>query len=362
MIAAGGSGGHIFPAVATAMELEKAGVDDICFVSSKRELDKRVMTTLRYRTFFLSVNPMPFGPNIFRWIVFFLKLMADACVSLYLLFRLRPTVVAGFGGYSAGTVVRCAALIGIPVLVHEQNFYPGRANRMLSRAVGRIAVSFSETEKYFPGAEKKVIVTGNPIRLEMLSKDRSVALRFLGLRCDRRTVLIMGGSQGAVFLNKVARQAAERVFRPDARVQFIHLTGKADHDLIERFYEEKGIPAKVYAFIDRIDMAYAACDMAISRAGAAAVFELAYYERPMILIPYPNPRNSQRSNAMSFSRAGAAVYLEESGLSADMLACEITNILADSEKSRKMSGAAARLAAPGAGRELAKEIIGMAAA
>jgi UDP-N-acetylglucosamine--N-acetylmuramyl-(pentapeptide) pyrophosphoryl-undecaprenol N-acetylglucosamine transferase len=362
VIAAGGSGGHIFPAVATASELKKTGIDDICFISSKRRIDKRIMKGIQYRAFFLSVNPMPFGANVFKWIVFFVKLAADVCVSLCLLVRLRPSVVVGFGGYSAGTVVRCAALIGIPVIVHEQNLYPGRANKMVSNVADGIAVSFRETAEYFADVREKVVLTGNPIRLGMLSKDKAEALRFLGLSCDLKTVLIMGGSQGSTFLNSIASQAAEKFSQEYEHIQFIHLTGKADQEDVEKFYKERGVKAKVYAFVDRIDMVYAACDMAISRSGAAAIFELAYYARPMILVPYPNPRNSQRTNAMSFSQAGAAVYMEENDLTVDILADEIEKILMDSGKYQKMSENASRLARIDAGKKLAENIVKIAAA
>jgi len=361
ILAAGGSGGHIFPSIALAAELEKIGVREIFFVSSKRGLDRNILDKSKHPSFFLSVNPMPFGFSPARWIVFAFKLISDTVVSAFLLVKIKPDVVVGFGGYSSGAIVKCAGLLNISVLIHEQNFLPGRANRMLSRKADRVAVSFPETAKCFPGAHDNVVFTGNPIRLEMLTNDKREAARHLGLSPDRQTVLVMGGSQGSTFLNTVASKAACLINeKQPGRFQFIHLTGSKDLENISRSYLEKSIPAKVFSFLDRIDHAYSLCDLAISRSGAAAIFELAFYSKPMILVPYPSPRNNQRFNAVYFSQKGAAVHKEECDLSAEKLAEEVIKILTDKEKWRNMYGAAAGLANPGAGKSLAAEVVKLA--
>ncbi len=361
IIAAGGSGGHIFPAVALASELEKAGVREIFFVSSKRRLDRNILGKERYACFFLSVNPMPLRFRPVRAIVFLLKLLADALASVYIIARVRPDAVVGFGGYSSGTIAGCAGLLGIPVLIHEQNLVPGRANRILSRLADRVAVSFKASAGHFRRHAAKVVYSGNPLRLDMLSGDREGSARRLDLAPDNPTVLIMGGSQGSSFLNRTASEAALRIREEKhGAVQFIHLTGKKDHESIKRFYEENDIPGRVFSFLERIDDAYAASDVAISRSGAAAVFELAYYAKPMVLVPYPNPGNNQRFNAEYFSRAGAAVYREESDLSAGDLAREVLEMLTDSRRRDEFAQAAARLSVPEAGRVLAEQVIDLA--
>ena len=361
ILAAGGSGGHIFPSVALASELEKKGVKDISFVASKRRLDRSVLGKTGHRCFFLSVNPMPFGFSIAKGTAFLAKLLADAAASFFIVAKERPDIVVGFGGYSSGAVVRCARLFGIPVLIHEQNIVPGRANRMLASSAGRVAVSFAETDRHFLGSTDKVVYTGNPIRLEILDNDRVEALRFLGLSPDKRTVLIMGGSQGSSFLNTATSAAMKMVKDMTGdKVQVVHLTGDRDKEIIEKYYADNSIPAKVYSFLERIDKAYAACDLAVSRAGAAAIFELAYYARPMVLVPYPSEKNNQRYNAIYFSEKGAAVYREESELTPEEIADEISGILDDTSKLDRMSRMSGLLGNPRAGSVLADEVIKLA--
>jgi UDP-N-acetylglucosamine--N-acetylmuramyl-(pentapeptide) pyrophosphoryl-undecaprenol N-acetylglucosamine transferase len=361
ILAAGGSGGHIFPSIALASELEKRGVGDIYFISSKRRLDRNVLENYKEKSFFLSVNPMPFSFNPIKIIIFMIKLLSDTIASFFILGKIRPDAVVGFGGYSSGCIVKCAALLGIPVLIHEQNLYPGRANRILGKSAERIAVSFKESKEHFPGLEEKVVYTGNPLRLELLSNNKEESASKLELSLQKPTVLVMGGSQGSTFLNKTVSEAANLVKKEvGEEVQFIHLTGTKDYEYIKDFYRENNIPARVFSFLERIDDAYAASDIAISRAGAAALFELALYSKPMILAPYPNPKNNQRYNAIYFSEKGAAVYKEESDLSPPGLAEVVVEVLKNNEKREKMSKAAAGLANPYAGRDLADEVLKLA--
>ena len=148
ILAAGGSGGHIFPSVSLAAELEKMEVEDIYFVSSKRRLDKNILINTKYPCYFLSVNPMPRSLNPFRIIAFAAKLVIDAVMSLYIILKVRPDVVVGFGGYSSGAIVSVSKLFRIPIIIHEQNFSPGRANVLLSRLADKLAVSFKDTVRY----------------------------------------------------------------------------------------------------------------------------------------------------------------------------------------------------------------------
>ena len=363
ILAAGGSGGHIFPSIALARELEKLGRNDICFVSSKRRLDRNILDKGKYKSFFLSINPMPFRFSPVRVLIFMVKLLLDTIASLYIIVRVRPDCVVGFGGYSSGCIAKWASFFKIPVIIHEQNLLPGRANLLLSRAADRVAVSFNESAEYFPASAEKVVYTGNPLRMELLSNDRAGSIRELGLTPGKLTVLIMGGSQGSTFLNRVASEATciVKAKNPD-KVQFIHLTGSKDYDAIKDFYEKNNIPGRVFSFMERIDEAYAASDLAISRAGAAAIFELAFYSRPMILVPYPAKKNNQRFNAIYFSQKGAAIYKEETDLSPEVLAGTTINLLADISKRSQMSHAAGNLSNPDAGKMLAEEVIALAKA
>ncbi len=360
IIAAGGSGGHIFPALALASELEKRGSREIFFVSSKKKLDREMLKERKDRCYFLSVNPIPLKLNISRYVGFAVKLACDVLTSLYILVKLRPAAVVGFGGYSSGAISLIAAFSRIPVIIHEQNLVPGRANKILCRLAKRVAVSFKETEEYL-GCGTKISFTGNPIRLDMLSNNRAAAAGRLRVSPEKFTVLVMGGSQGAKFLNRTVSEAAKMVVSAVGdKIQFVHLAGRNDFDEITRFYRENDIPGKVIAFLEQMADAYSVSDIAVSRSGASAVFELAYYSKAMILVPYPHPKNNQRANAMYFSQKLAAVYKEEADISADEISAEILSFFRDRRKLDAFSRAAGLLSVPDAAGRLAGEVIGLA--
>jgi len=361
LLAAGGSGGHIFPSIALSRELEKKGIKNIFFVSSRRRLDKTLFANCRYPCFFLSINPMPRKFNVYRIFIFLIKSFIDAVSSLYIIARTTPDVCIGFGGYSSGTIIVAAKMFGIPVLVHEQNFFPGRANRILSRFADAIAVSFKGSFTFFPGERKKrVVYSGNPLRLEMKTGNRIQSAQRLGISPEVKTVLVMGGSQGCTFLNNTAGRAARIINESPQEagvIQFIHLTGKKDYERLKHFYRKNCIPGKVFSFLESIADAYCVSDLAITRSGASAIFELAFYSKPMILVPYPNPKNNQRSNAEYFAREGGAIHREEKGFTSEDLAREVLKLLTDDSRLRDMALAAGRQSVPSAGKNLAEEVI-----
>lgn len=356
LLAAGGSGGHIFPAVSLAQELEKDGEDEIYFVSSRRRLDKHILKGVKHKCFYLSVNPMPHSVNPVKVLVFIFKLLLDSVRSVFILVKRRPSCVVGFGGYSSGAVSLFAFFLGIPLVIHEQNLVPGRANKILSRIASLIAVSFKETEEYFKKRKAKIIFTGNPIRTGILTSDRAKSAEEIGVNPSLKTVLVMGGSQGSSFLNETMSEVALLIKKRNSDIQFIHLAGKNDFEKVKDFYRDNDIRGKVFSYLERIDEAYSSCDMAVSRAGAAALFELAFYSKPMVLVPYPNPKNNQRSNAIMFSQKGAAVYREEKSLMPDELSADILNILEDETRYGEMSRHSGLLAKPDAAYLLAEGI------
>ena len=360
ILAAGGSGGHIFPSLALAAELKKKGAE-VIFVSSKRRLDMSLLEPSGYRCFFLSVNPMPRKPHPVKLAVFFFKLVSDVFASARIILKEKPHVVVGFGGYSSGTISLCAKLFLTPLVIHEQNYFPGRANVILSGMADRVTLSFEDTEKYFPKAKGRMAWTGNPLRTEKLSRDREKARERMGLASGGTTVLVMGGSQGAAFLNRAASEAVRRVAEKRKGVRVVHLTGKADYESTLRFYEDSGMEARVFSFLDRMEDAYAVSDIAISRSGASAVFELAYYGMPMILVPYPNPKNNQWTNAKFFAERGAAVFKDEKELTSDTLARELEGMISGGAATDLMSKTALSLAVPDAASRLAEEVVKLAA-
>lgn len=358
ILAAGGSGGHIFPAVALASELEKRGIQDIVFVSSKRRLDKSILAEKKYKCFYLSVNPLPRGFRPLKFLIFIAKFCSDIVKATIITSKIWPSIVIGFGGYSSSAISLVALMFRIPVILHEQNIVPGVANKALSLVAKRIAVSFKDSGKYFGRMENKVFYSGNPLRLDILSNDRKKSAELLGISADKLTVLVIGGSQGASFLNKIVSTCALRIKeKMGSAIQFVHITGFNDEEEINDFYRTNKVNARVYAFLENIADAYAVSDIAVSRSGAAAIFELAFYGKAMILVPYPNPKNSQRHNAAYFSEKGAALCREEKGLDCDILAGDIIKFLDDEAYRLGMAKAALGLAVPEAGKILAEEVI-----
>jgi len=261
---------------------------------------------------------------------------------LRILIKYKPDVVVGFGGYTAGIVTLLAALMRSKTIIHEQNVIPGRTNKFLDRFADKVAISFYETKKYFKN--KNVIFTGNPLRKESLEQCRAYAVDKFGLNREKFTVLIMGGSQGASSLNDLVSKSLNILpYEKKEQLQVIHITGPMDLQRFRDYYERNNITAKVFGFIEKINEAYSACDLAISRSGAAAIFELAAFAKPMILIPYPHPKNNQRFNAIFFAEKNAALYRNEATLSEDELEDLITQLM-DNEFMRKtLSGNAKKL-------------------
>lgn len=358
LLAAGGSGGHIFPAMAVWEKLNASGVTEISMIASKRELDKNILSASGKKAFFLSVNPMPLNRSPLSWIKFAFKFTSDMLKAMALILRLRCDRVVGFGGYSSGAIVVAARVLGRKVLIHEQNYVPGRANRLLARSCDTLALSFEHSEKFFPATRAEKVLTGNPLRDNVLAGKREKALLNLGLSNERITILVMGGSQGAGFLNRtVSGGIALASEKSDLQIQVVHLTGRADRAEVEAFYGKKEIPGRVVSFLDRIEDAYAAADMAFSRSGASALFELAYYSVPMVLIPYPHSMNNQRHNARFFRDEGAAVLEEEKSLSEERVGEMLLDLLGDPEKMSSMASSAKALSRPDAAAQVAAEIM-----
>jgi UDP-N-acetylglucosamine--N-acetylmuramyl-(pentapeptide) pyrophosphoryl-undecaprenol N-acetylglucosamine transferase len=361
LIAAGGSGGHIFPAVALARALKgKRDGIVIKFVGSDKGLDRRMLEKEGFDFSLLSANKLPHKVS-FGLIDFSLKLGLDFIKSVFIILSYRPSVVVGFGGYVSFPAAVTARIFRVPVLLHEQNVRPGRANRLLFRLADRIAVSFEETESMLPPREaQKSALTGNPIRAEILKDDRGSAVRKFGLDGNKLTILVIGGSQGAHSLNEIIISAFG-LFDPGARqsLQVIHLTGVKDYEWAIRQYPLLGIEHRVYSFIDRIEEAYSASDLAVTRSGASAIFELAYFGKPMILVPYRYALKHQADNASVFERKGAAMTVSEEGLTPGKFHKLLSGLLNDRRRLGEMASGARRMSLPGASEKLADEVLGL---
>ncbi len=354
LIAAGGSGGHIFPAIALVRSLQKIpGGTDVRFIGSDKALDRRIFEKEGFKFYLLSANKFPDKEAFFQFIVFLIRLKLDLIRALFIVLSYKPDVVVGFGGYVSFPVVMIAWFLRIPKIVHEQNVSPGRANKILFKIADKVAVSFKKTRF------GKSVFTGNPIRDEILKEDRLLGIRRFGLDDSKFTILVIGGSQGAHFLNKAFIGAMAGMDKESREYfQVVHLTGVKDYEWAVKAYSElRGLESRVHSFIDRIEEAYSASSLIITRAGASAIFEAAYFARPMILVPYPFATAHQYENANVFAGAGAAIVIDEKTLSAEGFKSTILKLYGDKDLLNSLGERAKLLSVPDASDRLAREVL-----
>jgi UDP-N-acetylglucosamine--N-acetylmuramyl-(pentapeptide) pyrophosphoryl-undecaprenol N-acetylglucosamine transferase len=334
-IACGGTGGHLFPGLAVAEVLKERGHKLLLLVSEK-EIDA---TAVRGRTEF-TVEQIPAIGWPRLWSREMPRFLAASdrgfrrCWQLYR--RFEPQAILGMGGFTSIAPILAGRLRGLPTFVHESNAIPGKANRLNASLSRRVLLGFAECRRFFPKAT--VEVTGTPIRSSLRGPvNRTAALEALRLNPRLRTVLIMGGSQGAHGINQTML-ANLQPFAHQA-VQFVHLTGSEDQSVVAEAYHQAAVPAFVGAFHHRMEEAYAVADLAVARAGAASLAELAFFGVPSILIPYPfAAENHQFFNAEIFARQGAAEVIKESRVGGDTLGSLITQLLKDDLRRQQMAG------------------------
>ena len=358
VIAGGGTGGHLFPALAVGEVLAQRGHEIVIFISEK-DVDA---LAIKERTEFRFEKLPSIGlPKLFSFAMLgFLKRFNDSLAPCRRLYRkFQPHAVLGMGGFTSTAPILAGKMRKIPTFVHESNAIPGKANRLNARMTDAVLLGFKDCAKYFPKARCEV--TGTPVRKSLTRRaPREEALAAFGLQPDRKTLLIMGGSQGAHGINEAAIKALPLL--KEAGVQVIHLTGPNDDQVAAANYRREEIPAHVAAFCHEMEMAYSAADLAISRSGAASLSELSHYGIPSLLIPYPfAAENHQALNAEIFARNGAAVVVEQSAVTAETFAREIGALVQDAARLEAMSKAA-RALAPENAAECVAEVVEEAAA
>ncbi|MFC1667184.1 undecaprenyldiphospho-muramoylpentapeptide beta-N-acetylglucosaminyltransferase [Candidatus Omnitrophota bacterium] len=313
LVVAGGTGGHLFPAIRLVEEIRLQRSLDVFFVTSCRKQDRDILEGKNIRFETLPLIPLQ-SRKILPILDFVIRLSLGTIKSSFLLFRFRPCRVIGFGGYISGPMLLLAALFRIRTIIHEQNVCPGKTNRILARFVDRIAVSFPETVRYLKRFESKIIVSGNLLRQKLNSTKKTSKKK------GTFTVLAVGGSQGSHTLNRLIPKAIGLMQADRKRLlDIIHISGHQERDEVTRVYGDKCIKSRVLSFTQDIDRFYDECDFVIARAGATTVSELLYLAKPSILIPYPHAGGHQRLNAKILGDAGAAILLEEHGLTAEDL-------------------------------------------
>lgn len=346
IIAGGGTGGHIFPAISVAEEiLKRSGANEVLFAGTKKGLENELLSKRGYRVEHISAQGIK-GKGVKKSIAALLSACKGVSDSMALIKRFRPDVVLGVGGYVSGPVVLAASLRGVPTAICEQNAYPGVTNRILGRFVNKVFATFGESARFF--SRGKVVITGNPVRDDILR------VNSIKEDTDTVTILVFGGSQGARKLNESVPEALAKLGRVDIRV--IHQTGDKDYELVKNAYAVHRIDARVLRFIDDMAGAYGEADFVIGRSGAGTVAEITALGKPSLLIPYPFAANNhQLENARVLERSGAAVIVEDREAGPENLYAALTKLL-HRDKLTKMASNARSLGKPDAAAVIVNEI------
>ncbi|WP_226087322.1 undecaprenyldiphospho-muramoylpentapeptide beta-N-acetylglucosaminyltransferase [Mesobacillus sp. S13] len=350
-VSGGGTGGHIYPALALIREIQKRDENvEFLYIGTEKGLESKLVP--REKIPFKSIHITGFKRKIsfenVKTVLRFLKGVRD---SKKMLKEFKPDVVIGTGGYVCGPVVYAAAKMGIPTIVHEQNSVPGLTNKFLSRYVDKIAICFEEARQFFP--EQKVVLTGNPRASEVLGQDGVKGRLSAGLKLKIPTVLVFGGSRGARPINEaVVKSLAELSGKP---YQVLYVTGDVHFEDVRKEVELVGNPDNVIIkpFIHNMPEVLSGVDLTVARAGATTLAELTSLGIPSILIPSPYVTdNHQEKNARALSENGAAKLLLEKDLTGPKLVESIDQILGRDEKLAEMKKAAKKLGIPDAAQRL----------
>jgi len=360
LIVCGGTGGHIFPAIALAQKLKEEGYSDLFFIVDKSYNAETMMNMYGFDYCVFAVPKMPYGVSM-KWFGFLARLIRCRIKAEALIVRINPDIAVGFGAYISGPIIQTASAMGIKTLIHEQNVVLGRANGILCKIADRICLSFEGSQAQKGG---RYVLTGNPIRQEMINGlkmiTRHEALSALQFSDKRKTLLVVGGSSGASAINKAVSDMVGMldILERDS-VQIAHITGYADREAVEEVYRVNKIVHWVRGFCDKMALCYKAADLVICRAGATTISELAFFGVPAVFIPYPGAGGHQAANAQHLAKQGAAVVLPQRELQAGKLKDTVFSILCDNNEMGLMRRNMRIFSRPQAGRELAGQIIGL---
>ena len=352
IISGGGTGGHIFPAIAIADELKRRLPDaEILFVGAKDRMEMQKVPQAGYPIEGLWISGLQ---RKLSWqnLLFPLKFISSLLKSRSIIKRFKPDAVIGTGGFASGAVVKVAGQMGIPTFIQEQNSYAGITNKMLAKNAHKICVAYDAMEQFFP--KEKIVKTGNPIRdgLLNIAQYRSEGLSYFHLDSQRKILLVLGGSLGARRINQLIEQ--QLPLFEQLGVQVLWQCGKLYYEEYKKYNSEQ---VRVLAFIDRMELAYAAADVIISRAGASSVSELCVVGKPVIFIPSPNvAEDHQTKNARAIADKQAAILLRESELN-EQFANTFSKLIADEAQQEALSAHIKALAQPNATKDIVNLIL-----
>jgi len=339
LITGGGTGGHIFPAIAVAQKLKQdSDIEKIFYIGCKKNMEKNIVLEEKLDFYSINVSGMPRQKSL-KLIKWFIELGFATIKSIYYISKLKPDVVFGTGGYVSGPVLLAAKILNIPFVIHDPDAHPGIVNKFMSKWASAVSISFEQAKSHLKS--KNIILNGNPIRANFLYVNKENALKELNLSPNKKTILVIGGSQGAQTINNALLGAASDLLNQG--FQIIHQTGNKNYDkyIEELAKKHPQITNNPYyiakPFFNNMEIPLNAADLAISRAGSLSISELNLCGLPSILVPYPYAAaDHQRFNAKAMEEAGASIYLEDSQCNSSMLLELILNIFNNPEKIEQM--------------------------
>lgn len=358
ILSGGGTGGHIFPAVAIANAI-KAAVPkaEILFVGAKGRMEMEKVPAAGFKIIGLPITGLQRSMSI-KNLLFPFRLIFSLIKAASILSNFKPDVAVGVGGYASGALLWAASAKGIPSLIQEQNSYPGITNKLLKNKAAKICVAYERMDRFFPA--EKILLTGNPVRKDLNGTEslKEEAFAYFGIPAGSRVILVVGGSLGARTLNQAMLGQIER-FRQD-NLFVIWQCGKYYMAQMTEALSSKNMPhVKLLDFISRMDLAFAAADIIVSRAGAGTISELCLVGKPCILVPSPNvAEDHQTRNAESLSHVQAAIMLKDSE-AVEKLPEACLNLLENETKCKELSINIKKLALPDAALNIAQEVINL---
>jgi UDP-N-acetylglucosamine--N-acetylmuramyl-(pentapeptide) pyrophosphoryl-undecaprenol N-acetylglucosamine transferase len=348
IIAGGGTGGHVIPALAIAQQLKKQFDAEVLFIGTARGIETRLVPQAGFPLELIQVGALK-NVSLMTRVKTMFDLPRAIAASSRMLSDFDPEVVIGVGGYASGPAMVAAIRRRLPTLAFEPNVVPGFANRMIARWVSAAAVHFEETCRYFPNCR----VTGVPVREAFFSIPPKIG--------GTPTLLVFGGSQGARAINQAMIESLAGLREKIPGIHIIHQTGQRDYDHVLAAYQRSGISGEVHKFIDDMPATFARADLLVCRSGASTVGEITAAGKPAIFVPFPAAADDhQNVNARALERVGAAVVVEESNLGAAYLVDTIAALIGDPRRLQSMSAAAKSLAHPRAVEEIAEIVVQLA--
>lgn len=356
IISGGGTGGHIYPALAIANEIKsRYGDAQILFVGAKGKMEMTKVPEAGYRIIGLWISGFQRRISIDN-LYFPFKVLFSFIAARKIIKRFKPHAVVGVGGYASGPIMLAARRLKVPAMIQEQNSYAGLTNKRLGRKVQKICVAYENMERYFP--KKKIVLTGNPVRTDILNmaQKRDQALEHFRLANDRKTILVLGGSLGARTINNSIIHGLEKIIKEG--VQLIWQTGRFYHDEMQakaKSYDLTHI--RILEFIKEMDFAYAAADLVISRAGALSISELCLVGKPVIFVPSPNvAEDHQTKNAKALIEKKAAVLVKDQ-VADQKLVDEALSLLKQERLQKELSKNIKQLARPNATKDIVDQLM-----